>query len=427
MVYKLKRNTIRSILDYPKAEQGKSHLLQIYDIKTSAAGTPKERRTMRFSDGIQFIRGVVNKRTPATNFDIIEMTNFRLADLKGSNILMIDDFTVIFTEISVIIGNPVECSKENILCKEIVLTIPKTAKRLVDIRITEESPTDSTSDGSSYHGMVCAINELNSSVSNWAINVRITKKGIQRKFGKGQQEGTLLPIELVDEKGTQITATLFGEAIEKHKHLIIEGKCIQISGGIIKGANKRYTSIKSEISLSLDSQSSIIAIPEISTIPKNAFSFNGSMVDVIGVVRDLAPAKSVHYRDGNDISKRTFSLFDELGKCVEVTLWRSIAELNYKEDQIVAFKNIRVGEYNHIKQLSTITDTVAFFNVRNERVQLLEDWKKSHPPFNHEKTVPRPHYELTVVFGRVVKECSGCPSGCKREIVCNNNFYNFFS
>ena len=59
---------------------------------------------------------------------------------------------------------------------------------------------------------------------SWTIKARVTKKGDVRTFKRrGQQEGKLLPIELIDAGQTEITATLFFEAITTFGKILEEG------------------------------------------------------------------------------------------------------------------------------------------------------------------------------------------------------------
>ena len=50
--------------------------------------------------------------------------------------------------------------------------------------------------------------------------------------------------ELIDAYGSAISATVFKEAVDKFDPILEEGKVFVLSGGQIKLANLKYTSIK---------------------------------------------------------------------------------------------------------------------------------------------------------------------------------------
>jgi len=253
------------------------------------------------------------------------------------------------------------------------------------------------------------ISELNTTTKDWAINVRLTSIGTQKKFNNGSKESFLIPLELIDEEGIQIPATLFREGISKYLNLLEEGRCYQISGGLVKVANKKYSPIKSDFSITLDELSTIMQIPEDCCIPKNVFNFstisdistmvNGSLIDIIGVVRDILPQKAVRFKDGVETFNRVFKLYDEESKSINVSVWRDLAEMELKEDQILVIKNLRVGEYNKVKELNSICDTILVHNIKSSKISRLKNWITKNPISSHSsKPVHKPRYKIMVPF-----------------------------
>ena len=57
-------NSIRAIIECPNEEDGKPHLLQIYNLKTTCGPTGKKRYALKFSDGSFYL--YPEQATPCT-------------------------------------------------------------------------------------------------------------------------------------------------------------------------------------------------------------------------------------------------------------------------------------------------------------------------------------------------------------------------
>ena len=62
----------------------------------------------------------------------------------------------------------------------------------------------------------------------------------------------LLNIDVTDKANCSIVATFFGEAAEKWDARLEEGKVYSMSGGNVKMANKRFTTIKNDFAITFD-------------------------------------------------------------------------------------------------------------------------------------------------------------------------------
>jgi len=243
--------------------------------------------------------------------------------------------------------------------------------------------------------MIRAVNELTIHSIDWAIKVRLTKKCDIKTFGQGFMAGSLVPLELIDEEGTQITASLFCDGVTKYNDYMREGHCYRIAGGSIAAVNKRYTTIKCGVSIALTAKSSVIEILDDGSIPQNGFNFTpissipslsvNSLVDVVGVVKKIYEKKLKISKLGEEVKKRKLKLYDEQGRSIEITLWKEVAHIKLKENEVVAFKVLRVTEYNNIKSLSSVGDTSIVHNIRGHKLDRLKKWAcnnssaRSHP------------------------------------------------
>ena len=78
------------------------------------------------------------------------------------------------------------------------------------------------------------ISALNMTNSDWIILAKITKKSPPRNYSNARGEGQLMNIELTDQSGGQIQATAFGDAVDKFKDVLQEGKVYKISNCSVK-------------------------------------------------------------------------------------------------------------------------------------------------------------------------------------------------
>jgi replication factor A1 len=219
--------------------------------------------------------------------------------------------------------------------------------------------------------------------NDWAIKAKITKKGTVKKFQNKvkQCEGQLLPLEIVDEEGVQMTATLFGAAVDKYSPMLEEGKCYKFANGTVKAANKRYTSIQNDYTINLDDLSAIELVADDGKIKYKKFNFtsiekistvdNGTIVDVLGIILKVNDMSSITRKDGTSANKRVMTIYDESKQCIDLTLWGTHAEAKFSPKQIIAIKSVKVAEYNG-KILNTAADTSFVVDPEDERVPELK-------------------------------------------------------
>lgn len=75
---------------------------------------------------------------------------------------------------------------------------------------------------------------------DWRIKARIVKKGDKRTWKNDRGEGYLMNIDLIDEEGTQIQATLFKEIADKYLEILHEGHVYTMTGGLVKEQANRF-------------------------------------------------------------------------------------------------------------------------------------------------------------------------------------------
>lgn len=82
------------------------------------------------------------------------------------------------------------------------------------------------------------IKALNTFTRDWVIKARVAQKELRTTKNGGQ----LLKLELLDSHGTPIEATFFNEDAKNWSTQIEENRVYTFSEGMVKLANKRFTS-----------------------------------------------------------------------------------------------------------------------------------------------------------------------------------------
>ncbi|KAL2642129.1 hypothetical protein R1flu_009716 [Riccia fluitans] len=237
---------------------------------------------------------------------------------------------------------------------------------------------------------------LNPYESLWTIKVRVTSKGPMRTFTNARGSGNVFNVELTDEEGTQIQATMFKEAADEFHSKLQLGKLYYVSNGILKAANKRYSNLKNDYEMTLTTKSAVEEIPEEDgadkKIPLVKFNFvkidemapyvNGrELIDVIGVVQSVGSNMSIRRKSNNEeIPKRDITIADESMKTVVISLWNDLATdygaklLNMVDEApVVAFRSVRVGDYQGIS-LSSITKSTVIINPEIPETKAIREW-----------------------------------------------------
>ena len=73
--------------------------------------------------------------------------------------------------------------------------------------------------------------------------------------------------------GTQIEGTFFNEAADNFEPKVHENKVYLFSNGVVKMANKRFTSIKNDFCIVFEKNAQINEVPDDGSIAEQAFDF----------------------------------------------------------------------------------------------------------------------------------------------------------
>ncbi|GKV35512.1 hypothetical protein SLEP1_g43770 [Rubroshorea leprosula] len=271
-------------------------------------------------------------------------------------------------------------------------TVAKSAAQIVYEQRENMAPAARMSLTRRVHPLV----SLNPYQGNWTIKVRVTSKGNMRTYRNARGEGCVFNVELTDEDGTQIQATMFNEAARKFYDRFQLGKVYYISKGTLKVANKQFKTVKNDYEMTLNENSEVEeAANEETFIPETKFNFvpidqlgpyvNGrELVDVIGVVQNVSDKVLLRRKmDNETVPKRDMTIADETKRTVVVSLWNDLAtglgqELLDLADKspIVAIKSLKVGDFQGVS-LSTIGRSTMQVNPDIPEAKRLRTWYES--------------------------------------------------
>ncbi|OEL28110.1 Replication protein A 70 kDa DNA-binding subunit B [Dichanthelium oligosanthes] len=236
---------------------------------------------------------------------------------------------------------------------------------------------------------------LNPYQGNWVIKVRVTSKGNLRSYKNARGEGCVFNVELTDEDGTQIQATMFNEAAKKFYPVFELGKVYYVSKGSLRIANKQFKTVQNDYEMTLNENAVVEEAEGETFIPQVQYNFvkidqlgsyvNGrELVDIVGVVQSVSPTLSVRRKiDNETIPKRDIVVADDSGKTVSVSLWNDLATTTGQElldmvdsSPIIAIKSLRVSDFQGVS-LSTVGKSTLVVNPDLPEAQNLKSWYDS--------------------------------------------------
>ncbi|KAL9643550.1 hypothetical protein ABK040_010163 [Willaertia magna] len=220
------------------------------------------------------------------------------------------------------------------------------------------------------------IANLNTYQPQWVIKARVTQKGEMKHWDKGASKGCLFSIDLLDEWGGQIRATFFQDVAKRYFDHIQEKNVYLFSGGTLKPANKKFTTLPHTYEITFGSDTIIQHAPSDDNIPEGNFNFtklgdisnvdDNTVLDVVGIVKEIQDIKEFTTKANKKTHRRIIKLIDNSNGGIfeiEVTFWgEQYADLPFKEEDAVILKSVRKSSYNGVSLNSIgstriITDT----------------------------------------------------------------------
>ncbi|KAL8252705.1 hypothetical protein R6Q59_036398 [Mikania micrantha] len=372
-------------------------VVQVLDIKSAG-----NRYTFTVSDGKSKLKAILQSSLSSEvingniqNLGLIRVTDYTLNDIPNKNekYLIVTKCEAVSppldAEIKSEVASETKSKNAGIVLKPKQEVITKSAAQIIHEQNGNMAPAARMSMTRRVHPLA----SLNPYQGNWTIKVRLTAKGAMRHYKNARGEGCVFNVELTDEDGTEIQATMFNEAARKFFDVFEMGKVYYISKGTLKMANKQFKTVQNDYEMTLNENSQVeVAINEAAFIPETKFNFvpidqlgpyvhQKELIDVIGVVQNVSPTMSIRRKiDNETIPKRDITIADDTKKTVVVSLWGGLAtDLGQKlldmadDSPIVAIKSLRVSDFQGVS-LSTVNRSIIDINPESPESQKLRSW-----------------------------------------------------
>jgi replication factor A1 len=230
---------------------------------------------------------------------------------------------------------------------------------------------------------------LTSSSKDFVIKARITKKSDMKEWKNERGTGKLFSVNIIDSFNEEISVTFFKEEAEKFYGMIEEGKVYIFKNGQVKISNKKFQSIDSEYSITVDKRTEIIMTTDDSDI--SAIKFNpvtiesisnmpvGTLVDICAAIIDAGEITEIMSKKTNKMmKKRTVRLIDQSNAIIELTLWNEDATQNifeYPHMPIIFIgKSLKTSNFNGASLSTDRNCTQVIYNSDLPQTKLLKNW-----------------------------------------------------
>jgi replication factor A1 len=192
------------------------------------------------------------------------------------------------------------------------------------------------------------------------VRARVLKKDPVRTYTNARGQGKVTSITIMDSSEkplNQIRLTMFGDTIDRYYELLQEKSIFIFQGLDVKPKNGKFNKTAHECELTLRRDAVIEAAPEDKKIAENTYNFElvsaiegyerYHELDVLVMIQSNDGSESINLKNGEQKLKTAFTVFDESGLTVELTMWGddSPGFCHLVPDQIVALRGVKVGEF----------------------------------------------------------------------------------
>jgi replication factor A1 len=264
----------------------------------------------------------------------------------------------------------------------------------VAVTVRPQGPVNTTIGGASFYGAkkeepkptpsraaahddkhsanIYPIEALSPYAHKWTIKARVTQKSDIRTWHKPSGEGKLFSVNLLDESG-EIKATAFNDQVDQFFDILQEGSVYYIGSPCkVSIAKKQFTNLPNDYELAFERDTQIEKCENQADVPQVRFNFctiqelqeveKDATVDIVGILKEVGEVSQITSKNsGKPFDKRELTLVDDSGFSVRATIWgKSALGFDARPEQVVAFKGMKVGDFNgrSLSLLSSGTMTV---------------------------------------------------------------------
>lgn len=231
------------------------------------------------------------------------------------------------------------------------------------------------------------IAELSPYISRWTIKARVTSKAPLRTFKKGNGEGQVFHVEMLDAEQSDIKASFFNDAARKYFDTIEVGKCFSFSQGIVKVANKQFNRTNHRYEITFDRAAEIRPAKEDAFIKAVKFSFVDlrtvqtkqlpKSFDLCGVITGFRQPVALQSKDGRELLKRDVTIADDTATSMDVAFWGDAAKIEdakLEGNPIVGLRGVLVKEWNNGRSGSLPSASDMVFSPEAPECERIRRW-----------------------------------------------------
>ncbi|KND02596.1 replication factor-a protein 1 (rpa1) [Spizellomyces punctatus DAOM BR117] len=228
------------------------------------------------------------------------------------------------------------------------------------------------------------ISSLSPYQNKWTIKARVVGKSDVKHWDNQRGQGKLFSCTFVDESG-EIRATGFNDAVDAWYDVLEDGKVYYVSKAPIKPAKKQFSNVKNEYEMQIEPGTTITPCLDASGLPEMRYSFvelsklyevqNGSIIDVIGIVRDVGDlGELVSKTTQRPFKKRDLTIADATLFEVRMTLFGRHAEtFDGRDCPVLAVKGVKVGDFGG-RSLTALSSSMLSVNPDISEAHHLRGW-----------------------------------------------------
>eukprot|EP00928_Gymnodinium_smaydae_P013310 TRINITY_DN14867_c0_g3_i1.p1 TRINITY_DN14867_c0_g3~~TRINITY_DN14867_c0_g3_i1.p1 ORF type:complete len:619 (+),score=83.68 TRINITY_DN14867_c0_g3_i1:96-1952(+) len=368
-----------------------SLLLQVISAKRIESGPGCSSMMLVLSDSKHYVTAVfTGQGAPIALNTVVELVQWSLANDGAKPFLDVKRLNVVVTAAS-IVGEPTQWQSEPQGPPSAPLPLTgrceANSTHLAHGRSDALSESHARSGGAGVqpNGPKVLISQLGPYSRTWCLRARVTARSSVRTFRNARGDGIMFTAEVMDAEGAQVRVTSFGTAVQKFYEIMAPNRLVDISGGMVRQGNPRYTPHPLEITLS--ERTSKVCVAEDDGSFRNApYHFvalaqleqisPGTLVDVAGVVteaKDMAPIRTSR---GEVRGRRVLTIADDSKRSCRFTLWGAQADeqSELRAGQVVFIRYAKVSQFGGGRSLDSAELSSIDVDPDNARAFELRRW-----------------------------------------------------
>jgi len=255
----LSAGAVKRILDGRPFDTGPPHL-QVVQIRKVHMSDQRERFRVVLSDGVQYVHGVLASAMNAlvTREELRENTVVRLDEFAQStfnhHFMCHCARVTVLRQLQQCIGTPTNVVQ------------PSGTRGAAPVQVAAPPPPCGTPRPPSSSAATVnppafqPVSSLNPYQKRWRIKVRVTAKNAVRHFHNARGEGKVSSVDLLDQEGGEIVASMFNGAVDRWWPVLRKGRVYLVSRGVITMARKKFTHIRNDYAITL-SADAVVQVP----------------------------------------------------------------------------------------------------------------------------------------------------------------------